>query len=56
MKKYIILLFMLIAYDQMFAQEYITTQEISIPDSIKIQELRSFSSDINISKEDSCYT
>ncbi len=47
---------MLIAYDQMFAQEYITTQEISIPDSIKIQELRSFSSDINISKEDSCYT
>lgn len=56
MKKYIILLFMLIAYNQAFAQEQITTQEVSIPDSIKMQELRSFSSDINISKEDSCQT
>ncbi|MDN5554173.1 energy transducer TonB [Prevotella sp.] len=56
MKKYIILLFMLIAYNQAFAQELFATQEVSIPDSIKIQELRSFSSDVNISKEDSCRT
>ncbi len=56
MKKYIILLFMLIAYNQTFAQEQFVTQEVSIPDSIKMQELRSFSSDIQISKEDSCRT
>ena len=47
---------MLIAYNQAFAQEQFATQEVSIPDSIKMQELRSFSSDINISKEDSCLT
>ena len=47
---------MLIAYNQTYAQEQLATQEVSIPDSIKIQELRSFSSDINISKEDSCRT
>ena len=56
MKKYIILLFMLIAYNQTFAQEQFVTQEVSIPDSIKMQELRSFSSDMNIYKEDSCRT
>ena len=47
---------MLIAYNQAFAQEQFATQEVSIPDSIKMQELRSFSSDMNISKEDSCLT
>ena len=47
---------MLIAYNQAFAQEQFATQEVSIPDSIKIQELRSFSSDMNVSKEDSCRT
>ncbi|WP_018463968.1 hypothetical protein [Segatella paludivivens] len=56
MKKYIIILFMLIVYNQAFAQELLATQEVSIPDSIKMQELRSFSSDMNISKEDSCWT
>jgi hypothetical protein len=56
MKKYIIILLMLIAYHQTYAQEQLATQGVSIPDSIKIQELRSFSSDIDISKEDSCQT
>ena len=47
---------MLIAYNQAFAQEQLATQEVSIPDSIKMQELRSFRFDMNISKEDSCLT
>lgn len=42
MKNYIILLFMLIAYSQVFAQKEIVVKDVQVPDEVRIEEFRSY--------------
>jgi hypothetical protein len=50
-KKYIILLFMLIAYNQAFAKQFVI-KDVHVPDSIRIKEYCSYDMDEPISKDD----
>lgn len=51
MKKYIILLFMFIAYHQAFAKQFVI-KDVHVPYSIRIKEYSSFDMDKPISKDD----
>lgn len=56
MKKYIIVLLMLIQYYQTFAQKSIVIKDVAIPDSIGMQEIRSFNLGEPIVKGERCPT
>ena len=58
MKNYIILLFMLIAYSQEFAQKEIVVKDVQVPDEVRIEEFRSYGTEYEeqIQKGDHCLT
>lgn len=56
MKKYIIVLLMLIQYYQTFVQKSIVIKDVAIPDSIGMQEIRSFNLGEPIVKGERCPT